>query len=143
VSGLGAIVQMSSMGGRFARASARTGDEVRARRLVGSAGLGRATGWHPRADRRAWRVPHVVQRPWGASDSEPISAYDEQIAAPDMPGDGNARRPREGRGDAGHQCARAAAVVALDDDAVDGISDVLDQAKAELAERVGRATVFD
>ena len=35
--------------------------------------------------------------------------------------------------------------LALGNDAVDGISDVLDQAKAELSawERVGRATAFD
>ena len=120
--GTGAIVQMSSMGGRFTF-----------------------------CDRRAWRVPNVVQRARRADAVEPIPAYDEQIdpLRTGMPDD-------DGKQPGDPAKAAAAILLALDstdpplrlalgNDAVDAIAESLDSAKAELAawERVGRSAVFD
>ncbi len=151
--GSGAIVQMSSMGGRFsfpgvgaysATKFALEGWSEALAKEVDRFGI-RVLIVEPGAFRTSFNGPGALLV------SEPISAYDEQIGPlrTDMP-EGDGKQP-------GDPAKAAAAIVqaidapepplrlALGNDAVDGISDVLDQAKAELSawERVGRATEFD
>lgn len=151
--GSGAIVQMSSMGGRFsfprvgaysATKFALEGWSEALAKEVDRFGI-RVLIVEPGAFRTSFNGPGALLV------SDPISAYDEQIGPlrTDMP-EGDGKQP-------GDPAKAAAAIVqaidapepplrlALGNDAVDGISDVLDQAKAELSawERVGRATEFD
>ena len=151
--GSGAIVQMSSMGGRFsfpgvgaysATKFALEGWSEALAKEVDRFGI-RVLIVEPGAFRTSFNGPGALLI------SEPISAYDEQIGPlrTDMP-EGDGKQP-------GDPVKAAAAILraidapepplrlALGNDAVDGISDVLDQAKAELSawERVGRATAFD
>lgn len=151
--GSGAIVQMSSMGGRFsfpgvgaysATKFALEGWSEALAKEVDRFGI-RILIVEPGAFRTSFNGPGALLI------SEPIPAYDEQIEPlrTDMP-EGDGKQP-------GDPAKAAAAILqavdspepplrlALGDDAVDGISDVLDQAKAELAawENVGRATAFD
>lgn len=151
--GSGAIVQMSSMGGRFsfpgvgaysATKFALEGWSEALAKEVDRFGI-RILIVEPGAFRTSFNGPGALLI------SEPIPAYDEQIEPlrTDMP-EGDGKQP----GDPAKAAAAILAAVdspepplrlALGDDAVDGISDVLDQAKAELAawENVGRATAFD
>ncbi len=151
--GSGVIVQMSSMGGRFSFPG------VGAYSATKFALEGWSEALSKEVDRFGIRVLIVEPGAFRTSFngvgalmiSEPISAYDEQIKPlrTDMPED-DGKQP-------GDPAKAAAAILeaidspepplrlALGNDAVDGISGVLDQAKIELAawERVGRATVFD
>jgi NAD(P)-dependent dehydrogenase (short-subunit alcohol dehydrogenase family) len=151
--GSGAIVQMSSMGGRFSFPG------VGAYSATKFALEGWSEALAKEVDRFGIRILIVEPGAFRTSFnglgalliSEPNAAYDEQIGPlrTDMP-DGDGKQP-------GDPAKAAAAILqaidspepplrlALGDDAVDGISGVLDQAKAELAawESVGRATAFD
>jgi NAD(P)-dependent dehydrogenase (short-subunit alcohol dehydrogenase family) len=151
--GSGAIVQMSSMGGRFsfpgvgaysATKFALEGWSEALAKEVDRFGI-KVLIVEPGAFRTSFNGPGALLI------SKPIPAYDEQIEPlrRDMP-EGDGKQP-------GDPAKAAAAILqaidspdtplrlALGDDAVDGISGVLDDAKAELAawESVGRATVFD
>lgn len=151
--GSGAIVQMSSMGGRFtfpgagaysATKFALEGWSEALAKEVGGFGI-RVLIVEPGAFRTSFNGSGALQI------SQPISAYEEMIG-PVRSGMANDDGAQPG------DPAKAAAAIlqavdapepplrlALGNDAVDSISDALDNAKAELAtwERVGRATVFD
>jgi NAD(P)-dependent dehydrogenase (short-subunit alcohol dehydrogenase family) len=151
--GRGAIVQMSSMGGRF------TFPGVGAYSATKFALEGWSEALAKEVDRFGIRVLIVepgafrtsFNGPGALLVSEPIPAYDEQIEPlrTGMPGD-DGKQP-------GDPAKAAAAILqaldsdrpplrlALGDDAVDGIAGALEDAKAELAawERVGRSTGFD
>jgi NAD(P)-dependent dehydrogenase (short-subunit alcohol dehydrogenase family) len=150
--GSGAIVQMSSMGGRFSFPG------VGAYSATKFALEGWSEALAKEVDRFGIRVLIVEPGAFRTSFngrgallvSEPIEAYNEQIEPlrTDMP-EGDGKQP-------GDPAKAAQAILqaldsptpplrlALGNDAVDGISGILDQAKAELAawERVGRATTF-
>jgi NAD(P)-dependent dehydrogenase (short-subunit alcohol dehydrogenase family) len=151
--GTGAIVQMSSMGGRFSFPG------VGAYSATKFALEGWSEALAKEVDRFGIRVlivePGAFRTSFNARGallvSEPISAYDEQIEPlrTGMPED-------DGRQPGDPTKAAAAIMLALDspepprrlalgNDAVDAISGALDEAKAELSawERVGRAAVFD
>jgi NAD(P)-dependent dehydrogenase (short-subunit alcohol dehydrogenase family) len=151
--GTGAIVQMSSMGGRF------TFPGVSAYSATKFALEGWSEALAKEVDRFGIRVLIVepgafrtsFNGPGALLVSEPIAAYDEQIEPlrTGMPDD-DGRQP-------GDPAKAAAAILqalaadepplrlALGNDAVDAISGALDEAKAELTawERVGRAAVFE
>jgi NAD(P)-dependent dehydrogenase (short-subunit alcohol dehydrogenase family) len=151
--GTGAIVQMSSMGGRF------TFPGVSAYSATKFALEGWSEALAKEVDRFGIRVLIVepgafrtsFNGPGALLVSEPIAAYDEQIEPlrTGMPED-DGRQP-------GDPAKAAAAILqalaadepplrlALGNDAVDAISGALDEAKAELTawERVGRAAVFE
>lgn len=148
--GSGAIVQMSSMGGRFSFPG------VGAYSATKFALEGWSEALAKEVDRFGIRVlivePGAFRTSFNSAGallvSEPIAAYDEQIQPlrTDMP-QGHGKQP----GDPAKAAAAILAAIdsgepplrlALGADAVDGISGVLEQAKAELAawERVGRAT---
>jgi NAD(P)-dependent dehydrogenase (short-subunit alcohol dehydrogenase family) len=151
--GAGAIVQMSSMGGRF------TFPGVGAYSATKFALEGWSEALAKEVDRFGIRVLIVepgafrtsFNGPGALLISEPIPAYDEQIEPlrTGMPED-DGRQP-------GDPAKAAAAILlalnstesplrlALGNDAVDAISGALDEARAELTawERVGRAAVFD
>jgi NAD(P)-dependent dehydrogenase (short-subunit alcohol dehydrogenase family) len=148
--GSGAIVQMSSMGGRFSFPG------VGAYSATKFALEGWSEALAKEVDRFGIRVlivePGAFRTSFNGAGallvSEPIAAYDEQIQPlrTDMP-QGDGKQP----GDPAKAAAAILAAIdsgepplrlALGADAVDGISGVLEQAKAELAawERVGRAT---
>jgi NAD(P)-dependent dehydrogenase (short-subunit alcohol dehydrogenase family) len=151
--GSGAIVQMSSMGGRFtfpgvgaysATKFALEGWSEALAKEVERFGI-RVLIVEPGAFRTSFNVPGALLV------SKPIAAYDEQIEPlrTGMPED-DGKQP-------GDPAKAAAAILqalessdpplrlALGNDAVDAISESLENAKAELAawERVGRAAVFD
>jgi len=151
--GSGAIVQMSSMGGRFtfpgagaysATKFALEGWSEALAKEVDRFGI-RVLIVEPGAFRTSFNGAGALQI------STPIAAYDELIG-PVRAGmvDDDGAQP-------GDPAKAAAAILqaldspepplrlALGNDAVDSISDTLDGAKAELAawERVGRATTFD
>jgi NAD(P)-dependent dehydrogenase (short-subunit alcohol dehydrogenase family) len=151
--GSGAIVQMSSMGGRF------TFPGVGAYSATKFALEGWSEALAKEVDRFGIRVLIVepgafrtsFNGPGALLISKPIPAYDEQIEPlrTGMPED-DGKQP-------GDPAKAASAILealdaddpplrlALGDDAVDAISDTLDTAKAELAawERLGRSTAFD
>jgi NAD(P)-dependent dehydrogenase (short-subunit alcohol dehydrogenase family) len=151
--GGGAIVQMSSMGGRFtfpgvgaysATKFALEGWSEALAKEVDRFGI-RVLIVEPGAFRTSFNTPGALLI------SEPIPAYDEQIEPlrMGMPED-------DGRQPGDPAKAAAAIMLALDspepplrlalgNDAVDAISGALDEAKAELAvwERVGRDAEFD
>jgi NAD(P)-dependent dehydrogenase (short-subunit alcohol dehydrogenase family) len=151
--GSGAIVQMSSMGGRFAFPG------VGAYSATKFALEGWSEALAKEVDRFGIRVLIVEPGAFRTSFngrgallvSEPIAAYDEQIEPV------RTRMPEDDGAQPGDPAKAADAILqalaspdpplrlALGNDAVDGISDVLDRAKAELAawERVGRAAVFE
>ncbi len=151
--GSGAIVQMSSMGGRFtfpgvgaysATKFALEGWSEALAQEVGRFGI-RVLIVEPGAFRTSFNGPGALLM------SEPIPAYDEQIGPlrTGMPDD-DGKQP----GDPAKAAAAILSALAADDpplrlalgnDAVDSLSDALDRAKAELAawERVGRSAVFD
>jgi len=151
--GTGAIVQMSSMGGRFtfpgvgaysATKFALEGWSEALAKEVERFGI-RVLIVEPGAFRTSFNGPGALLI------SEAIPAYDEQIEPlrTGMPDD-DGKQP-------GDPAKAAAAILhalesadpplrlALGNDAVDAIGDALDGAKAELAawERVGRSAVFD
>lgn len=151
--GSGAVVQMSSMGGRFtfpgagaysATKFALEGWSEALAKEVGRFGI-RVLIVEPGAFRTSFNGAGALQM------SEPIAAYDDLIG-PVRSGmaDDDGAQP-------GDPAKAAAAILqaldasepplrlALGNDALDSISDALDEAKAELAawEAVGRATVFD
>jgi NAD(P)-dependent dehydrogenase (short-subunit alcohol dehydrogenase family) len=151
--GSGAVVQMSSMGGRFtfpgagaysATKFALEGWSEALAKEVGRFGI-RVVIVEPGAFRTSFNGAGALQM------SEPIAAYDDLIG-PVRSGmaDDDGAQP-------GDPAKAAAAILqaldasdpplrlALGNDALDSISDALDEAKAELAawEAVGRATVFD
>jgi NAD(P)-dependent dehydrogenase (short-subunit alcohol dehydrogenase family) len=151
--GSGAIVQMSSMGGRFtfpgvgaysATKFALEGWSEALAKEVERFGI-RVLIVEPGAFRTSFNVPGALLI------SKPIAAYDEQIEPlrTGMPED-DGKQP-------GDPAKAAAAILqalessdpplrlALGNDAVDAISESLENAKAELAawERVGRSAVFD
>lgn len=151
--GSGAIVQMSSMGGRFtfpgvgaysATKFALEGWSEALAKEVDRFGI-RVLIVEPGAFRTSFNGPGALLM------SEPIAAYDEQIAPlrTGMPED-------DGKQPGDPAKAAAAILLALDaadpplrlalgNDAVDAISEMLENAKAELAawEHVGRSAVFD
>jgi NAD(P)-dependent dehydrogenase (short-subunit alcohol dehydrogenase family) len=151
--GTGAIVQMSSMGGRFtfpgvgaysATKFALEGWSEALAKEVERFGI-RVLIVEPGAFRTSFNGPGALLM------SQPIPAYDEQIEPlrTGMPDD-------DGKQPGDPAKAAAAILQALDskdpplrlvlgNDAVDAISESLDNAKAELAawERVGRSAVFD
>jgi NAD(P)-dependent dehydrogenase (short-subunit alcohol dehydrogenase family) len=151
--GTGAIVQMSSMGGRFTFAGvgaysatkfALEGWSEALAKEVGRFGI-RVLIVEPGAFRTSFNGPGALLV------SKPIPAYDEQIEPlrTGMPDD-------DGKQPGDPTKAAAAILLALDsadpplrlalgNDAVDAIADSLDSAKAELAAwgRVGRSAVFD
>lgn len=151
--GSGAIVQMSSMGGRFtfpgvgaysATKFALEGWSEALAKEVGRFGI-RVLIVEPGAFRTSFNGPGALLV------SEPIPAYDEQIEPlrSGMPDD-------DGKQPGDPAKAAAAILLALDsddpplrlalgNDAVDALTGALDSAKAELAawERVGRSAVFD
>jgi NAD(P)-dependent dehydrogenase (short-subunit alcohol dehydrogenase family) len=151
--GTGAIVQMSSMGGRFtfpgvgaysATKFALEGWSEALAKEVDRFGI-RVLIVEPGAFRTSFNGPGALLM------SKPIAAYDDQIEPlrTGMPDD-NGKQP-------GDPAKAAAAILlaldsenpplrlALGNDAVDAIAESLDSAKAELAawERVGRSAVFD
>jgi NAD(P)-dependent dehydrogenase (short-subunit alcohol dehydrogenase family) len=151
--GSGAIVQMSSMGGRFtfpgvgaysATKFALEGWSEALVKEVGGFGI-RVLIVEPGAFRTSFNGPGALLV------STPIAAYDDQIEQlrTGMPEDDGAQP--------GDPAKAAAAILtaldsddpplrlALGNDAVDALGTVLDDAKAELAawEHVGRSTVFD
>jgi NAD(P)-dependent dehydrogenase (short-subunit alcohol dehydrogenase family) len=151
--GTGAIVQMSSMGGRFtfpgvgaysATKFALEGWSEALAKEVDRFGI-RVLIVEPGAFRTSFNGPGALLM------STPIRAYDDQIEPlrTGMPDD-DGKQP-------GDPAKAAAAILsaldaadpplrlALGNDAVDAISESLDAAKAELAawERVGRSAVFD
>ena len=151
--GTGAIVQMSSMGGRFtfpgagaysATKFALEGWSEALAKEVAGFGI-RVLIVEPGAFRTSFNGPGALLM------SEPIAAYDDQI------GPVRTAMSKDDGAQPGDPAKAAAAVLqaldsadpplrlALGNDAVDSISETLDNAKAELAawERVGRATVFD
>src|SRR6476659_7032536 len=141
--GTGAIVQMSSMGGRF------TFPGVGAYSATKFALEGWSEALAKEVERLGIRV--LIVEPGAFRTSEAIPAYDEQIEPlrTGMP-DEDGKQP-------GDPAKAAAAILhalesadpplrlALGNDAVDAIAESLDSAKAELAawERVGRSAVFD
>jgi NAD(P)-dependent dehydrogenase (short-subunit alcohol dehydrogenase family) len=151
--GTGAIVQMSSMGGRFtfpgvgaysATKFALEGWSEALAKEVERFGI-RVLIVEPGAFRTSFNGPGALLI------SKPIAAYDDQIEPlrTGMPDD-------DGKQPGDPAKAAAAMLQALDskdpplrlvlgNDAVDAISESLDNAKAELAawERVGRSPVFD
>jgi NAD(P)-dependent dehydrogenase (short-subunit alcohol dehydrogenase family) len=151
--GRGAIVQMSSMGGRF------TFPGVGAYSATKFALEGWSEALAKEVDRFGIRVLIVepgafrtsFNGPGALLVSEPIPAYDDQIEPlrTGMPGD-DGKQP-------GDPAKAAAAILqaldsdrpplrlALGEDAVDGIAGALEDAKTELAawEGVGRSAVFD
>ena len=151
--GTGAIVQMSSMGGRFSFSG------VGAYSATKFALEGWSEALAKEVDRFGIRVLIVepgafrtsFNGPGALLISEPIPAYDEQIE-PMRTG-----MPEDDGTQPGDPAKAAAAILqaldspepplrmALGNDAVDAISGALDDARAELAawERVGRAAVFD
>jgi NAD(P)-dependent dehydrogenase (short-subunit alcohol dehydrogenase family) len=151
--GSGAIVQMSSMGGRFtfpgagaysATKFALEGWSEALAKEVDRFGI-RVLIVEPGAFRTSFNGAGALQI------STPIAAYDELI------GPVRAGMADDDGAQPGDPAKAAAAILqaldapepplrlALGNDAVDSISDTLDGAKAELAawERVGRATTFD
>jgi NAD(P)-dependent dehydrogenase (short-subunit alcohol dehydrogenase family) len=151
--GSGAIVQMSSMGGRFtfpgagaysATKFALEGWSEALAKEVDRFGI-RVLIVEPGAFRTSFNGAGALQI------STPIAAYDELI------GPVRAGMADDDGAQPGDPAKAAAAILqaldspepplrlALGHDAVDSISDTLDGAKAELAawERVGRATTFD
>jgi NAD(P)-dependent dehydrogenase (short-subunit alcohol dehydrogenase family) len=151
--GSGAIVQMSSMGGRFtfpgvgaysATKFALEGWSEALAKEVGGFGI-RVLIVEPGAFRTSFNGPGALLV------STPIAAYDDQIEKlrTGMPED-DGRQP-------GDPAKAAAAILraldsdqpplrlALGNDAVDAVAAALDDAKSELAawESVGRATAFD
>jgi NAD(P)-dependent dehydrogenase (short-subunit alcohol dehydrogenase family) len=151
--GSGAIVQMSSMGGRFtfpgvgaysATKFALEGWSEALAKEVGGFGI-RVLIVEPGAFRTSFNGPGALLV------STPIAAYDDQIEQlrTGMPED-DGKQP-------GDPAKAAAAILtalnsdhpplrlALGNDAVDAVATALDDAKAELAawEKIGRATVFD
>jgi NAD(P)-dependent dehydrogenase (short-subunit alcohol dehydrogenase family) len=151
--GTGAIVQMSSMGGRFtfpgvgaysATKFALEGWSEALAKEVERFGI-RVLIVEPGAFRTSFNGPGALLM------SKPIAAYDDQIEPlrTGMPDD-DGKQP-------GDPAKAAAAIMqaldskdpplrlALGNDAVDAIAESLDRAKAELAawERVGRSAVFD
>jgi len=151
--GSGAIVQMSSMGGRFtfpgvgaysATKFALEGWSEALAKEVERFGI-RVLIVEPGAFRTSFNGPGALLV------SKPIAAYDDQIEPlrTGMPDD-DGKQP-------GDPAKAAAAILqaldsddpplrlALGNDAVDAISDALDNAKAELSawESVGRSAVFD
>jgi NAD(P)-dependent dehydrogenase (short-subunit alcohol dehydrogenase family) len=151
--GSGAIVQMSSMGGRFtfpgvgaysATKFALEGWSEALAKEVGGFGI-RVLIVEPGAFRTSFNGPGALLV------STPIAAYDDQIEPlrTGMPED-DGKQP-------GDPAKAAAAILtalnsdqpplrlALGNDAVDAVATALDDAKAELAawEKVGRATTFD
>jgi NAD(P)-dependent dehydrogenase (short-subunit alcohol dehydrogenase family) len=151
--GTGAIVQMSSMGGRFtfpgvgaysATKFALEGWSEALAKEVERFGV-RVLIVEPGAFRTSFNGPGALLM------SQPIPAYDEQIEPlrTGMPDD-DGKQP-------GDPAKAAAAILqaldsadpplrlALGNDAVDAIAESLDNAKAELAawERLGRSAVFD
>lgn len=150
--GTGAIVQMSSMGGRFTFPGVGAYSATKfalegwseAPKEVERFGI-RVLIVEPGAFRTSFNGPGALLI------SEAIPAYDEQIEPlrTGMPDD-DGKQP-------GDPAKAAAAILhalesadpplrlALGNDAVDAIGDALDSAKAELAawERVGRSAVFD
>jgi NAD(P)-dependent dehydrogenase (short-subunit alcohol dehydrogenase family) len=151
--GSGAIVQMSSMGGRFsfpgvgaysATKFALEGWSEALAKEVDRFGI-RVLIVEPGAFRTSFNVPGALML------SERIPAYDDQIDAVR-----NNLAADDGKQPGDPAKAAAAILLALDsadpplrlalgNDAVDAISDSLESAKAELAawERVGRSAVFD
>jgi NAD(P)-dependent dehydrogenase (short-subunit alcohol dehydrogenase family) len=151
--GTGAIVQMSSMGGRFtfpgvgaysATKFALEGWSEALAKEVERFGI-RVLIVEPGAFRTSFNGPGALLM------SKPIAAYDDQIEPlrTGMPED-------DGKQSGDPAKAAAAILLALDsedpplrlalgNDAVDAIAESLDSAKAELAawERVGRSAVFD
>jgi NAD(P)-dependent dehydrogenase (short-subunit alcohol dehydrogenase family) len=151
--GTGAIVQMSSMGGRFtfpgvgaysATKFALEGWSEALAKEVDRFGI-RVLIVEPGAFRTSFNGPGALLM------SKPIAAYDDQIEPlrTGMPDD-------DGKQPGDPAKAAAAILLALDsenpplrlalgNDAVDAIAESLDSAKAELAawERVGRSAVFD
>jgi NAD(P)-dependent dehydrogenase (short-subunit alcohol dehydrogenase family) len=151
--GSGAIVQLSSMGGRFtfpgvgaysATKFAIEGWSEALAKEVGGFGI-RVLIVEPGAFRTSFNGPGALLV------SAPIAAYDDQIEPlrTGMPED-DGKQP-------GDPAKAAAAILtalnsdqpplrlALGNDAVDAVAAALDDAKAELAawEKVGRATTFD
>jgi NAD(P)-dependent dehydrogenase (short-subunit alcohol dehydrogenase family) len=151
--GSGAIVQMSSMGGRFtfpgvgaysATKFALEGWSEALAKEVGGFGV-RVLIVEPGAFRTSFNGPGALLV------STPIAAYDDQIEPlrTGMPKD-DGKQP-------GDPAKAAAAIMtalnsdqpplrlALGDDAVDAVAAALEDAKAELAawEKIGRATTFD
>jgi NAD(P)-dependent dehydrogenase (short-subunit alcohol dehydrogenase family) len=151
--GTGAIVQMSSMGGRFtfpgagaysATKFALEGWSEALAKEVGRFGI-RVLVVEPGAFRTSFNGPGALQM------SSAISAYDDLIGpVRSTMADDDGAQP-------GDPAKAAAAILqalnsaepplrlALGNDAVDSIANALDNAKAELAawETVGRATAFD
>lgn len=151
--GTGAIIQMSSMGGRF------TFPGVGAYSATKFALEGWSEALAKEVDRFGIRVLIVepgafrtsFNGPGALLVSEPIAAYDELIEPlrTGMPDD-DGKQP-------GDPAKAAAAILTalespepplrlvLGNDAVDGVSGALDAAKAELAawEQLGRSTVYD
>jgi NAD(P)-dependent dehydrogenase (short-subunit alcohol dehydrogenase family) len=151
--GSGAIVQMSSMGGRFtfpgvgaysATKFALEGWSEALAKEVDGFGI-RVLIVEPGAFRTSFNGPGALLV------STPIAAYDDQIEQlrTGMP-EGDGKQP-------GDPAKAAAAILtalnsdhpplrlALGNDAVDAVAAALDDAKAELAawEKIGRATVFE
>ena len=151
--GTGAIVQMSSMGGRFtfpgvgaysATKFALEGWSEALAKEVERFGI-RVLIVEPGAFRTSFNGPGALLM------SKPIAAYNEQIdAVRNNLAEDDGKQP-------GDPAKAAAAILqaldsdnpslrlALGNDAVDAIAESLDNAKAELAawEKVGRSTVFD
>jgi NAD(P)-dependent dehydrogenase (short-subunit alcohol dehydrogenase family) len=151
--GTGAIVQMSSMGGRFTFAGVGAYSATKFALEGWSEALAKEVERfgikvlivEPGAFRTSFNGPGALLM------SKPISAYDEQIEPlrNGMPDD-------DGKQPGDPAKAAGAIMLALDsqdpplrlalgNDAVDAIGESLDTAKAELAawERVGRSAVFD
>ena len=151
--GTGAIVQMSSMGGRFTFAGVGAYSATKFALEGWSEALAKEVKRfgikvlivEPGAFRTSFNGPGALLM------SKPIPAYDEQIEPlrTGMPDD-------DGKQPGDPAKAAAAILLALDsqdpplrlalgNDAVDAIGESLDTAKAELAawERVGRSAVFD
>ena len=151
--GTGAIIQMSSMGGRFTFAGVGAYSATKFALEGWSEALAKEVERfgikvlivEPGAFRTSFNGPGALLM------SKPIPAYDEQIEPlrTGMPDDDGKQ--------AGDPAKAAAAILlaldsqdpplrlALGNDAVDAIDESLDTAKAELAawERVGRSAVFD
>ena len=151
--GSGAVVQMSSMGGRFtfpgagaysATKFALEGWSEALAKEVGRFGI-RVLIVEPGAFRTSFNGAGALQM------SEPIAAYDDLI------GPVRSGMAEDDGAQPGDPAKAAAAILqaldasdpplrlALGNDALDSISGALDEAKAELAawDAVGRATVFD
>lgn len=151
--GSGAIVQMSSMGGRFtfpgvgaysATKFALEGWSEALSKEVARFGL-RVLIVEPGAFRTSFNGPGALLI------SKGIPAYDEQIEPlrTGMPDDDGKQPGDPAKAAAAILTALASEApplrLVLGDDAVDGVGDALDQARAELAawESVSRATAFD